>query len=128
MPERIGRALPTELLARLHQAREYVDEHYRMALSVDQLAAMAQVSKFHFIRSFKVAYGMTPIRYLSFRRIRQAQDLLRDPDLTVTQVCMRVGFTSLGSFSSRFSQLVGQSPSAYRRSLHGDGRQTSPRT
>jgi AraC-like DNA-binding protein len=117
MPERIGRAVHGELLTRLGRARAYIDEHYRMPLGVDQLAAMAGVSKFHFIRSFEAAYGMTPIRYLSFRRIERARELLRDPTLTVTQVCMRVGFTSLGSFSSRFSRLVGLSPTDYRRSL-----------
>ncbi|HSS90458.1 MAG TPA: helix-turn-helix transcriptional regulator, partial [Streptosporangiaceae bacterium] len=72
------------------------------------------VSKFHFVRCFEATYGETPIRYLTRRRIERAQDLLRAANLTVTEVCMLVGFSSLGSFSSRFAQLVGESPTAYR--------------
>ncbi|MEP7026398.1 MAG: helix-turn-helix transcriptional regulator, partial [Actinomycetota bacterium] len=74
----------------------------------------AGVSKYHFARSFEAAYGDPPIRYLTRRRIERAQDLLRSANLTVTEVCMAVGFASLGSFSSRFAQLVGESPTAYR--------------
>ncbi len=72
------------------------------------------MSKYHFIRSFAAAYGETPMRYLSRRRIERAQDLLRAANLTVTEVCMLVGFSSLGSFSSRFREVTGESPSAYR--------------
>jgi AraC-like DNA-binding protein len=72
------------------------------------------VSKDHFARCFQVAYGETPIRYLTRRRIERAQDLLRTANLTVTEICMLVGFASLGSFSSRFRTLVGESPSHYR--------------
>ena len=72
------------------------------------------MSKFHFVRSFEATYGETPIRYLTRRRIERAQDLLRSANLTVTEVCMLVGFASLGSFSSRFTELVGESPTAYR--------------
>ena len=67
------------------------------------------------MRSFHTVYGQTPIRYVTRRRIARAQDLLRAANLTVTEVCMAVGFTSLGSFSSRFSALVGESPAAYQR-------------
>jgi AraC-like DNA-binding protein len=72
------------------------------------------VSKYHFARSFEASYGETPIRYLIRRRIERAQDLLRSANLTITEICMLVGFSSLGSFSTRFSELVGESPSAYR--------------
>ncbi|HUR08467.1 MAG TPA: helix-turn-helix transcriptional regulator [Nonomuraea sp.] len=108
------RTVTVELLAHLRRAHDHIDRHYRAALDLDQLAAVAGVSKFHFARSFEAAYGETPIRYLTRRRIERAQDLLRVANLTVTEVCMAVGFASLGSFSSRFTQLVGESPTAYR--------------
>ena len=75
---------------------------------------MAGVSKFHFMPCFEATYGETPMRYLTRRRIERAQDLLRHANLTVTEVCTVVGFASLGSFSARFRQLVGESPTAYR--------------
>jgi len=105
-------ALP--LLPYLRRARDHIDRHYSRPLDLDQLAAVAGVSKFHFARCFEATYGETPIRYLTRRRIERAQDLLRAANLTVTEVCMVVGFSSLGSFSSRFTQLVGESPTAYR--------------
>jgi AraC-like DNA-binding protein len=102
------------LLPRLRRARDHIDRHYAAPLDLAQLAAVAGVSRYHFARSFEAAYGETPIRYLTLRRIERAQDLLRAANLTVTEVCMLVGFASLGSFSSRFRQLVGESPTAYR--------------
>ncbi|MFC7648974.1 helix-turn-helix transcriptional regulator [Streptosporangium lutulentum] len=108
------RAVAVELLPHLRRARDHIDRHYRTALDLDRLAGVAGVSKFHFVRSFEAAYGETPIRYLTRRRIERAQDLLRTANLTVTEVCMLVGFASLGSFSSRFAQLVGESPTSYR--------------
>lgn len=72
------------------------------------------MSKFHFVRAFSDTYGDTPMRYLARRRIERAQDLLRNVNLTVTEICMMVGYSSLGSFSARFHELVGESPSAYR--------------
>src|SRR5262249_35449876 len=83
-------------------------------LDLDKLARVAAVSKYHFARSFEAAYGDTPIRYLTRRRIERAQDLLRSANLTITEICMMVGFSSLGSFSARFSEMVGESPTAYR--------------
>jgi AraC-like DNA-binding protein len=79
------------------------------------------VSKFHFLRCFAATYGKTPALYLSERRIERAQDLLRATNLTVTEVCMLVGFSSLGSFSSRFRQLVGVSPSEYQLRFAAQG-------
>lgn len=106
--------MPVDLVAHLRRARDHIDQHYASALRLDQIAAVAGVSKFHLVRSFEAVYGETPIRYLTRRRIERAQDLLRGANLTVTEVCMLVGFASLGSFSSRFTHLVGESPSAYR--------------
>jgi AraC-like DNA-binding protein len=103
-----------ELLPYLRRARDHIDRHYADPLDLGGLAAVAGVSKFHFVRAFRAAYGETPIRYLTRRRIERAQDLLRVANLTVTEICMLVGFASLGSFSSRFSLLVGESPAAYR--------------
>jgi hypothetical protein len=82
-----------ELLAHLREARDHIDRHYDEPLGLDRLAAIAAVSKFHFVRSFEVTYGETPIRYLTRRRIERAQDLLRHANLTVTEVCMLVGFS-----------------------------------
>ncbi len=103
-----------ELLPHLRRARDHIDRRYAEPLDLDQVAAVAGVSKFHFVRAFRATYGETPIRYLTRRRIERAQDLLRVANLTVTEICMVVGFTSLGSFSTRFSRLVGESPVAYR--------------
>ena len=83
-------------------------------MDVDALAQVANISPSHFVRSFSAAFGETPIRYLTRRRIERAQDLLRHANLTVTEVCTAVGFASLGSFSARFRELVGQTPTAYR--------------
>lgn len=102
------------LLAHLRRARDHIDRHYAEPLDLGMLARVAGVSKFHFVRSFEAAYGETPIRYLTRRRIERAQDLLRLANLTVTEVCMSVGFASLGSFSTRFTALTGQTPTAYR--------------
>ena len=106
--------VPTGLLPHLRRARDHIDSHYGQPLDLDHLARVAAVSKYHFARSFEAAYGETPIRYLTRRRIERAQDLLRAANLTVTEICMLVGFSSLGSFSARFTQLVGESPAAYR--------------
>lgn len=106
--------MAAELLPHLRRARDHIDRHYREPLDLDVLARVAQVSKFHLVRSFEAAYGETPIRYVTRRRIERAQDLLRHANLTVTEVCVMVGFASLGSFSARFTQLVGESPTAYR--------------
>ncbi len=108
------RAVAVNLVPHLRRARDHIDRHFEMRLDLDQLAGVAGVSKFHFVRSFEATYGETPIRYLTRRRIERAQDLLRAANLTVTEVCMLVGFASLGSFSSRFTQLVGESPTTYR--------------
>ena len=106
--------VPVELLAHLRRARDHLDREYRSPVDLAQVAAVAGVSKFHFVRAFAATYGQTPMRYLTRRRIERAQDLLRGANLTVTEICMAVGFASLGSFSARFTDLVGETPTAYR--------------
>ncbi len=99
----------------LRRVRDHLDRNSAAPLTLSDLAALSGMSKFHLVRAFRRAYGEPPMRYLSRRRIAQAQELLRYANLTVTEVCMAVGFSSLGSFSARFSDLVGESPLAYQR-------------
>lgn len=108
------RTVPTALLPHLRRARDLIDRHYVEPLDVAALARTAAVSRHHFVRCFAATYGETPMRYLSRRRIERAQDLLRAANLTVTEICVLVGYTSLGSFSSRFRELTGESPVEYR--------------
>ena len=110
-----------EDLVRLRRARDTIDRDFARPLDVPALARVALMSTGHFSRSFRAAFGETPYSYLMTRRIERAKALLRRGDLTVTEVCMAVGGTSLGSFSSRFTELVGESPSAYRARRHDDG-------
>ena len=98
----------------LRRVHDHIDRHYAEPLTLDGLAALVHLSKFHLVRAFRAAYGETPMRYLTRRRIERAQDLLRSANLTVTEVCVLVGFSSLGSFLTTFSELVGESPVAYR--------------
>lgn len=98
-----------------------MDRDYAQPLDVPALARDALMSAGHFSRSFRAAFGETPYSYLMTRRIERAKALLRRGDLSVTDVCMAVGCTSLGSFSSRFTEVVGESPSAYRARDHGAG-------
>lgn len=107
--------VPGDVLVHLRRARDRADRDYAEPLLLDQLAAEAGLSKFHFLRLFRAAYGVTPGEYVSQRRVERAQDLLRASNLTVTEVCHAVGFTSLGSFSARFRTLVGESPSAFQQ-------------
>lgn len=105
---------PLHLIPHLRRAHDHIDRHFEQPLDLDRLARVAAVSKYHFARSFEATYGETPIRYLTRRRVERAQDLLRHANLTVTEICTAVGFSSLGSFSRRFTVLVGESPTAYR--------------
>jgi len=91
-----------------------MDRAYAEPLSLDEMARRAGYSRFHFLRAFREAYGETPGAYLSRRRIERAKDLLRSANLTVTEVCHVVGFSSLGSFSTRFTEVVGCTPTEYR--------------
>jgi AraC-like DNA-binding protein len=105
-------------LARLRRARDLMDREYASPLDVAALARTALMSTAHFSRQFRDAYGETPYAYLMTRRIERAKALLRRGDLSVTDVCLAVGCTSLGSFSARFTQLVGETPTAYRAGDH----------
>ena len=102
-------------LPALRRARDLIDLRYAEPLDLAILAREAGYSKFHFARAFAAAYGETPRGYLSRRRLERAKELLRVANLTVTEICFLVGFESLGSFSSLFRRVVGQSPLAYRR-------------
>ncbi len=105
-------------LAHLRRARDLMDREYARRLDVAALARAALMSTAHFSRQFRTTYGETPYAYLMTRRVERAKALLRRGDLSVTEVCIEVGCTSLGSFSARFTQLVGESPSAYRARDH----------
>jgi AraC-like DNA-binding protein len=111
---------PEELanLAHLRRARDLIDREYARPLDVAALARAALMSTAHFSRQFRATYGETPYAYLMTRRIERAQALLRDGDVSVTEACLAVGCTSLGSFSARFTQLVGETPTAYRARDH----------
>ena len=108
-------------LRALRRARDLMDREYAQPLNVPALARAALMSVSHFSRQFHAAYGETPYNYLMTRRIERAKALLRRGDLSVTEVCHRVGCTSLGSFSARFTEIVGESPSAYRARSHEAG-------
>jgi len=103
-------------LAALRRAHDLIDRDYAEALDLDVMAREAGYSKYHFARTFAMAYGETPRAYLTRRRVERAKNLLRTANLSVTEVCFLVGFESLGSFSSLFRRLVGQSHSVYRAS------------
>jgi AraC-like DNA-binding protein len=108
-----------EELAHLRRARDLMDRDYAKPLDVPAMARAAHASPSHFARQFRLAFGETPYAYLMTRRIERAMALLRRGDLSVTEVCFEVGSSSLGTFSSRFTDLVGMPPSAYRRDAAG---------
>lgn len=108
---------PDDLL-RLRQARDRMDRDFAQPLDMPLLARASLMSVGHFQRSFKLAFGESPYSWLMTRRVERAMALLRTTELTVTQVCMQVGCSSLGSFSARFTELVGETPTAYRGRSH----------
>ena len=105
-------------LRRLRRARDRMDREYAQPLDVPALARTALMSTAHFSRRFREVYSETPYSYLMTRRIERAKALLRRGDLSVTEVCLEVGCVSLGSFSARFTELVGEAPSVYRARNH----------
>jgi AraC-like DNA-binding protein len=115
-----GRMTPEELenLAYLRRAPDLFDREYASPLDVAALARAALMSAGHFQRKFRATYGETPYAYLMTRRIERAKSLLRRGDMSVTDVCLAVGCASLGSFSARFTELVGETPTAYRGHDH----------
>jgi AraC-like DNA-binding protein len=126
-PDRAGRQVPAVRqngrmsqaavpgVFHLRRARDLIDRHFAEPLDLGAMAREAGFSRYHFARAFRAAYGETPRAYLTRRRVERAQDLLRSANLTVTEICLLVGFSSLGSFSARFTALVGVPPSEYRR-------------
>src|SRR5207302_534623 len=107
-------------MARLRRVRDRIDRDYARPLDVEALARDALMSAGHFSREFRLAYGESPYSYLMTRRIERAMALLRRGDLSVTEVCFEVGCSSLGTFSTRFTELVGVPPSTYRREASGE--------
>ena len=110
----------------LRRARDRMDREFALPLDVASLARTALMSEAHFSRRFRDAYSETPYAYLMTRRVERAKALLRRGELSVTEVCIAVGCTSLGSFSAKFTELVGEPPSAYRQRDHGALRWMSP--
>jgi len=115
MTRRSNEDLHLRDLTRLRRVRDRIDRSFAQPLDVEALARGAFMSAGHLSRQFKLAYGESVYSYLMTRRIERAMTLLRQGELSVTAVCFEVGCTSLGTFSTRFSELVGMSPSAYRR-------------
>jgi AraC-like DNA-binding protein len=107
-------------LERLRRVRDRIDRDYAQPLDVEALARGVHMSAGHLSREFRRAYGESPYSYLMTRRIERAMALLRRGDLSVTQVCFTVGFSSLGTFSTRFAELVGVPPSSYREQKAGE--------
>ena len=120
------RRVPGDVLVHLRRARDHLDRHYAEDFDLDLVAALAAMSRSHFVRSFAATYGTTPAAYLAQRRIARAQDLLRAANLTVTEVCHAVGYSSLGSFSSTFREIVGETPSAFQRRYAASGNPRIP--
>ena len=113
-----GRCMDVAELGHLRRARDLLEREYARPLDVPTMARAALMSPSLFARRFREVYGDTPYGYLQTRRVERAMALLRRGDLSVTDVCMAVGFTSLGSFSSTFTRLVGEPPSAYKARDH----------
>jgi transcriptional regulator GlxA family with amidase domain len=104
-----------EINRRMLRARDAMDRTYAEPLDVPSLARIACVSEAHFIRTFRATFGETPHRYLQRRRVERSMFLLRETDRSLTDICLDVGFTSLGTFSRTFRDIVGKAPSAYRQ-------------
>jgi AraC-like DNA-binding protein len=111
---RVSRAVE-ESNRRMLRARDAMDRAYAEPLDIPRLARIAHLSERHFIRTFLATFGETPHRYLQRRRVERSMFLLRESDRTVTDICSSVGFTSLGTFSRTFRDIVGESPTAYRK-------------
>ena len=120
------RRCPGDLLVHLRRARDHADRHYAEPLDLEALAAVAGISKYHFQRLFTATYGVSPAAHLSRRRVERAQDLLRATNLTVTEVCHAVGFSSLGSFSQPVPGAGRGDPERVPASLGRDRRAAHP--
>jgi len=111
------RARDKDLERRLHEARAFIDRSFHRPIDLDAIAKHACFSRYHFHRLFRRHYGVTPHEYLTEKRVARARELLTETDLTVTNVCLELGFESLGSFSTLFRRYVGHPPSRYRRGI-----------
>jgi AraC-like DNA-binding protein len=111
--------MTAEEVRHLRRAKDLVDRCYAEPLDVPALARHAHVSPAHFSRRFKEAFGETPHQYVLTRRVERAQELLRNTEMSVTDICFDVGFQSLGSFSSAFHRVAGMTPTAYRATIAG---------
>lgn len=109
---------------RMLRARDTMDREFAKPLELARLAEVAHVSASHFSRQFRATFGETPHKYLQRRRVERAMELLRETDLPVTEICLEVGFNSLGTFSRTFTEIVGEPPSLYRARLTGGGAAT----
>jgi AraC-like DNA-binding protein len=98
----------------LSKVREFIDRHYAKPLTIDALASRANLSPYHFIRIFRVAFGQTPHQYVRARRVERAKELLVTTPLPVTEICDRVGFQSLGTFCTLFKKMTGETPAEFR--------------
>jgi AraC-like DNA-binding protein len=107
---------------RMLRARDEMDRSFARPLDVRAIARVAHVSEAHFSRQFRATFGETPHRYLQRRRVERAMELLRETNRPVTEICLDVGFNSLGTFSRTFRAVVGESPSAYRERFSGEGK------
>jgi AraC-like DNA-binding protein len=116
----------TGVLRRMRIARDAMDREWAEPLDVAAVAARAGYSRYHFVRLFSEVYGETPGAYLARRRIERAQDLLRTANLTVTEICLLVGFTSLGTFCTRFKEQTGMTPTEFRRRARNPGASAIP--
>ena len=110
-------AADSDRYTRLCRAREFIDEHFDQPIDLEEIAGRAYFSRYHFLRSFRRAFDITPHQYLTRRRIEHAKELLSTSELPITEICLQVGFHSLGSFSSLFQRHVGHSPNRYRAKL-----------
>ncbi|MEU5879710.1 helix-turn-helix transcriptional regulator [Spirillospora sp. NPDC047279] len=106
--------MDTDQLRQVRLAKDAMDRDWAEPLDLARVAAEAGYSRYHFVRLFREAYGETPGRYLGRRRIERAQELLRSANLTVTEICMLVGFTSVGTFCTRFKEQTGLTPTEFR--------------
>lgn len=120
-PGRPALRVPGEVLVHLRRGRDHLDRHFADDVGLTSAARVAGLSKFHFHRLFTATYGVTPGAHLTRRRVERAQDLLRTTNLTVTEVCVAVGYSSLGSFVTRFKEVTGETPGEFQRRWANDG-------
>jgi len=117
----MGTAVDTAQLRQVRLARDAMDRDWAQPLDLAAVAARAGYSRTYFVKLFREVYGETPGQYLSRRRVERAQELLRSANLTITEICMLVGFSSLGTFTTKFKRQVGMTPGEFRRAAHRSG-------